>query len=114
MQASGFVSRSSARLSPDRICRTRGDTLLAFSAQATSSIRPVRLRAREPRNVYGRHERGRPIPDRDIGAASDHPRQPRSTAYVSGFATRCLHLKERAEQRGPPFLEVAVSLEAEL
>src|SRR6266436_9631621 len=61
MQASGFVSRSSARLSPDRICRTRGDTLLAFSAQATSSIRPVRLRAREPRNVCAHYERGPPI-----------------------------------------------------
>src|SRR6267143_5231100 len=87
MQASGFVSRSSARLSPDRICRTRGDTLLAFSAQATSLIRPVRLRAREPRNVCAHYERGPPIRDRDIGAASAHPRQPRSTAYLSGL--RC-------------------------
>src|SRR5437879_6363574 len=75
----GLAVRSRERLSPDRSYRTRGDTLLAFSARATSSIRPVLLRGRGPRNVCGRYERGRPIRHRDIGAAADHPRWPRST-----------------------------------
>src|SRR5258706_15531849 len=81
MRDLGFFSRNSARLSRDRIYRTRGDSLPAFSARAASSIRPVRRRARGPRNACGRYERGHPIRDRDIAGAADHPRWPRSTAY---------------------------------
>src|SRR2546426_12219784 len=93
MQGPGFFSRSSARLSPDRICRTRGDTLPAFSARATSSILPVRLKAREPRNVCGHCERGHPIRDRDIRAVMGHPRSPRSTAYSSLADERDLQVR---------------------
>src|SRR5882762_4713175 len=70
-KAPGFVSRNSALPSRDRSCRTPADNLPASSAQATSSVRPARLRARGPRSVWGRYERERPTRDRDIQAITD-------------------------------------------
>src|SRR6267143_1982405 len=115
MRDLGFFSRSSARLSPDQICRTRGDTLPAFSARATSSSPPVRLRARGPRNACGRYERGHPIRDRDTGAAAVHPRWPRRTVYQpqSHCAFR-LGVHERRQQLGEPVLHVARPVESAL
>src|SRR5712675_2043647 len=49
-------------------------SLPAASAQATSSVRPARLRARGPRSVCGRYEPEHPTRDRDIRATTDHPR----------------------------------------
>src|SRR5712692_5210247 len=108
MRDLGFFSRSSERLSPDRRHRTRGDTLPACSARATSSIRPVRLRGRGPRNVCGHDERGRPIRHRDIGAAADHPRWPRSTGWealllaeLSSRSGNKLRIRERVTGEAP-------------
>src|SRR6266853_695695 len=115
MRDLGFFSRNSARLSRDRICRTRGDSHPAFSARATSSIPPVRLRGRGPRNACGRYERGHPIRDRDTGAAAVHPRWPRRTVYQpqSHCALR-LGIHERRQQLGEPVLHVARPVESAL
>src|SRR5260221_7171799 len=115
MRDLGFFSRNSARLSPDRIYRTRADSHPAFSAGATSSIPPVRLRARGPRNACGRYERGHPIRDRDTGAAAVHPRWPRGTVYRSqSYCALRLSVHERRQQLGEPVLHVARPVESAL
>src|SRR5712664_409052 len=115
MRDLGFFSRNSARLSRDRICRTRGDSHPAFSARATSSIPPVRPRARGPRNACGRYERGRPIRDRETGAAADHPRWPRGTVYQSqSHCALRFGVHERPQQLSEPILHVARPVESAL